>query len=119
LTRSVLRRLYDIDTNIDVILARVARRKVEDLAVDLDLRYVVLHAFMIIAEAVDKLPEKVRAESPLVPWQDIIGMGTKIKHEYHRIDLFILWDAATVHLPVLRPVVKRLLVAAEQSRAPV
>ncbi|WP_171988067.1 HepT-like ribonuclease domain-containing protein [Hyphomicrobium sp. NDB2Meth4] len=119
MTRSIRPRLYDIDANIDVVLARVAGRQPEDLATDLDLRYVLLHAFMIIAEAANKLPEPVRQQSPQVPWQDIIGMGTKIKHEYHRIDLNILWDAATVHLPTLRPIVKQLLVNTENTLAPV
>lgn len=119
MTRSIRPRLYDIDTNIDVILARVNGRVADDLEVDLDLRYVILHALMIIAEAVGKLPEPLLREHPGIPWADIIGMGRHIKHEYHRLDLDVVWDAATIHLPRLRPVVKRLLVVSEETGAPV
>jgi uncharacterized protein with HEPN domain len=118
-TRSIRPRLYDIDTNIEIILVRVKGRRAGDLEVDLDLRYVILHALMIIAEAVHKLPDAVIVAHPGIPWGDIIGMGRHIKHEYHRLDLGIVWDAATIHLPKLQPVVKQLLVAAEETGAPV
>lgn len=91
MSRSIRPRLYDIDRNIDVIMARTEGRSIDDLTSDVDLRYVILHALMIIAGAVARLPKEKAEEHPHIPWADIVGMGTKIKHEYHRIDVVILW----------------------------
>lgn len=119
MSRSLRPRLYDIDLNIDLVLLRAAGKGIADLRDNVEFRYFVLHAVMIIAEAASKIPQAVTAEYPEIPWGDIVGMGTKIKHAYHRVDLDVLWDTVTVHFPLLRPVIKRMLVAAEETRAPV
>ena len=113
--RSARPRLADIDDNITVILTRVAGRSFEDLTSDLDLRYVTLHALMIIAEAVKNLPAELTVQHPHIPWNKVVGTGTKIKHEYHRIDLFIVWDAIANHLPELQSAIQKLILTTKES----
>lgn len=68
-----------------------------------------LHALMIIAEAVRNLPPDLTAKYPDIPWSKIVGIGTKIKHEYHRVDSFVVWTAVTVHLRPLQTAVAQMI----------
>ena len=107
--RSARPRLVDIDENISIIFDRVEGKNFDQFAADLDLRYITLHALMIIAEAVRNLPPDLTAGHPDIAWTKIVGLGTKIKHEYHRVDLFIIWSAITEQLPLLQPIIKKML----------
>lgn len=109
MTRSIRPRLIDIDENIAIILRRAAGKTVEDFSADLDLRYVTFHALMIIAEAASKLPPEFTSGYSDIPWSKIVGLGTKIKHEYHRVDLFIVWSAVTDQLPKLQLAIRKMI----------
>jgi uncharacterized protein with HEPN domain len=81
------------------------------------MRYAILHALMIIAEAVRHLPPATLAPYPTIPWKDIVGIGTIIKHEYHRVDPDVIWSTVKVHLPLLRPIIEKVLADADQPAA--
>jgi uncharacterized protein with HEPN domain len=107
--RSKRPRLHDIATNIEVVFDITKGRTCNHLQGDTALRYVVLHALMIIAEAVKNLPAETLARYPHISWKAIVGVGTLIKHEYHRIDPDVIWSVVKVHLPALKPVIKMML----------
>ena len=107
--RTPLHRLRDIDQNISLILECISHKTLEEFAHNTAQRYAVLHALMIIAEAVRSLPPDLTAGHPSIPWSKIVGIGTKIKHEYHRVDPFVAWTAATVHLLPLRTVILQMI----------
>lgn len=111
-------RLDDIDQNIQVITTRIKGRSPADLATNIDLRYVVLHALMVIAEAVNHLPAEIKSAHPQVPWSRVVGIGNRIKHEYHRIDPAIVWNVAANHLPPLHAVIKQLIADDTQPGLP-
>jgi uncharacterized protein with HEPN domain len=71
----------------DLIRGRTKNHLQHDTA----LRYAILHALMIIAEAIRHLPPAILAPYPTIPWKDIVGIGTIIKHEYHRVDPDVIW----------------------------
>jgi uncharacterized protein with HEPN domain len=113
--RSTRPRLYDIDQNIAVILDIAKRRTHTHFQNDVVLRYTILHAMMVIAEAVKHLPPTITVHYPNIPWNKIVGVGVMIKHEYHRIDSEIIRDVVTVHLQPLHTVVKEMLTTADMS----
>ena len=61
----------------------------------------VIHQIQIIGEAAAALDLSVRDRIPDIPWQDVIGMRSKIVHDYFEIELKLVWDTATIDLPDL------------------
>jgi uncharacterized protein with HEPN domain len=93
--RSLRPRLEDILENITIVTEGVARRDFEDFTKDPILRLAIERAIEIISEAVRHIPEDERNKHPLVPWRNIMAIGNKLRHEYHRVDADIIWDVAT------------------------
>ena len=58
----------------------------------------------VIGEAVTRLPE-----TRDFPWRDPIDMRNWLIHRYDVVDLDVVWDTATVDIPVLKGVVIELL----------
>jgi uncharacterized protein with HEPN domain len=72
-------------------------------------RRITERAIQIISEAARALPEELRGRYPDAPWADIIAIGNRLRHEYHRIDDKVLWETATADLPKLQPIIQRML----------
>lgn len=68
-----------------------------------------LRHLQIIGEAARALPDDVRAMAPDIPWSKIIGMRNVLVHGYFEIDTDIVWDAASRHVPALKPALEHLL----------
>lgn len=68
----------------------------------------------IIGEAVKGIPVEIRLKEPNVPWREIAGFRDVLAHAYFAVELKIIWDAATLKVPVLREACDRLLA----SRSP-
>ncbi|MHB8169138.1 MAG: HepT-like ribonuclease domain-containing protein [Thermoleophilia bacterium] len=51
-----------------------------DLDADRKLTLSLIKSIEIIGEAASKLSEKAQAESPAIPWQDIIAMRNRLIH---------------------------------------
>ena len=62
----------------------------------------------IIGEAANNIPEKVKAESKDIPWQQIIGMRNKVIHEYFGVDIDMLWQTLIADIPQLLKQIKAL-----------
>ena len=60
----------------------------------------VVRNLSIIGEAVNNLPEEIKVQSPLIPWEEIIGMRNKVIHEYFGVDEDILWKTIKEDLPI-------------------
>jgi uncharacterized protein with HEPN domain len=66
-------------------------------------------AVQIISEAVRALPPDLTTAYPDIEWEKIASIGNVLRHEYERIDPEIMWDIATVRLPELERVVRKML----------
>jgi uncharacterized protein with HEPN domain len=55
----------------------------------------------VIGEAASRLSEQTRAESPNVPWREIIAMRNRLVHGYFAVDRDILWTVVNDELPLL------------------
>ena len=55
----------------------------------------------IVCEAAYRIPATERENHPQIPWTLIVGMRQKLVHEYHNVDLKLLWDTLESDLPQL------------------
>lgn len=102
-------RLRHILEQIDGIVAATQDRAFEDVQGNFLYERAVERAVQIISEAAKELPADLRERHADVHWQPIIRIGNLLRHEYYRIRARDMWEIATVHLPVLRPVIVRML----------
>lgn len=66
-------------------------------------------AVQIISEAVRALPPEMTAPYPQIEWAKIAAIGNVLRHEYERVDPQTMWEIATVRLPELETVIRRML----------
>lgn len=62
----------------------------------------------IVGEAAKRVSEECKSAHPSVPWRRAAGLRDFITHEYHRIDLTIVWDIVSRDLPSLISELERL-----------
>jgi uncharacterized protein with HEPN domain len=94
-------------------MSRKAIDKVTGLArVDYDedenLRLALAHVVQMIGEAARRVSNGVRAAHPEIPWADIVGMRSKIVHDYMNVDEDIVWEVVTGDLPALVAALEKL-----------
>jgi uncharacterized protein with HEPN domain len=65
----------------------------------------VLRNLEIIGEASRHVPKNVKARHPDLPWQEMNTMRNIVIHEYHGVNLRIIWTTINLDLP---PLVRRL-----------
>jgi uncharacterized protein with HEPN domain len=78
----VLRLPYHILDAIDDYSEIVGTSTIANLAADRSLRYAAERCVEIISEASRRIPGEWKAEHPSIPWQEIAGIGSVIRHNY-------------------------------------
>jgi uncharacterized protein with HEPN domain len=63
----------------------------------------------VISEASRLLPDDLRDQHPLIPWQDIRRIGNHIRHGYHHVSAKIIWDVVQYDLDSLEFVIEEEL----------
>ena len=69
----------------------------------------VIRSLEVMGEAVKKIPKEIRDKYPDIPWKYIAGMRDKLIHEYHGVDLTIVWEVIEKEIPLLKPKFKEIL----------
>jgi len=87
----------------------IANRQFEDMNDDDMLAYSVVRAEEIIGEAASRISDELRAQTPELPWRQMIGMRNIIVHAYADISYRIVWEVATINLPELILMLEKLL----------
>jgi uncharacterized protein with HEPN domain len=64
--------------------------------------------FGIIGEAVNKIPEEIKANYPNIDWYGIVGLRNILIHDYFKVDLEIIWDVIENKLSPLEKQVKEM-----------
>lgn len=62
----------------------------------------VAYNLAVLGEAARALSGDLRDRHPEVPWGDVIAQRNVVVHEYHRLDLDILWATISNDVPALR-----------------
>lgn len=108
MARSTKAYLADILAEVGEIEAAVAGRTIEDFRREWLLRRGVERGIEIISEACRRLPPELQQRRPEVPWNEIMGVGNVLRHEYQRISQVVIWGVATRHLRALRAAIEAL-----------
>jgi uncharacterized protein with HEPN domain len=75
----------------------------------------VLRSLEVLGEATKRIPDRLRAEAPGVPWKYMARMRDKLIHEYFGVDLSIVWTVIKDELPPLRSEIARLMTNLEKE----
>lgn len=107
--REVRLYLTDIDDAISAIQSYTEKLTYEELAGDRKTREAVILNFVIIGEAIKKIPPDIIDRTPEVPWKEFAGMRDKMVHGYFSISTTILWETIRNDLFPLAAAVRNLL----------
>jgi uncharacterized protein with HEPN domain len=69
----------------------------------------VLRNLEIIGEAARHVPAEVRSRYREIPWAEMLTMRNIVIHEYHGVNLSIIWQTVKEDLPPLVSPLKRIL----------
>jgi len=70
---------------------------------------------MIIGEAARRISQEFRDDHPELPWRNMIGMRSRIIHNYNEIDLDIVWRVVESELPKPISLIEPLMPPDEES----
>lgn len=99
----------DIDDALSAILSYSRDMTEEQLAGDRKTREAIILNFVVLGEAIKKIPPEITGRYPDIPWKEFAGMRDKLVHEYFRISTAIMWETIRHDLPPLSAVIKRML----------
>jgi len=81
----------------------VAELSREDFDNDEQLRLALTHLLQVIGEAARRVSPNFRDAYPEIPWKAIVGMRSKVVHEYLNVDEDVVWDTVKNDLaPLVR-----------------
>ncbi len=106
--------LTDIFETCRSLLGFVAGMTVEQYLSDQKTRFAVLHGFEIIGEAVQHIPDAIKAANPDIPWGPMVAVRNRVVHAYFGIDDELLFRTIDEHL---KPLLPRLEALAKQYGA--
>ena len=73
----------------------------KDFDNDEKLRLALTHLLQIIGEAARRISPEFRSNHPQIPWKEIVGMRSKVVHDYLNVDEDIVWQTIKNDLPAL------------------
>lgn len=101
--------LTDIDDAISAIQSYARDMTYEHFVDDRKTREAIVLNFVVMGEAIKKIPPEIIDRSPGVPWKEFAGMRDKMVHGYFQISPTIIWETIQHDLPPLAGAVKMLL----------
>ena len=107
--RTYLDYVLDILSSIDEVIEFVEGLDFGGFVKDRKTVNAVIRSLEVMGEAVKKIPVEVRDRYPNIPWKHIAGMRDKLIHEYHGVDLEIVWKVIKEEIPPLKPAFERVL----------
>lgn len=100
-------RLRDILDAARLIAAYVTNTAEADFRANTEKQDAVIRRLEIIGEATAHLSEATRQAIPELPFRKMRGMRNIVAHDYANVDLKIVWDVATVHVPEVCAVLEK------------
>jgi len=101
-------RLEHIVQAIDLITSFTATLNLKKFLKDEKTISACLYQYAIIAEAIMHVDKKILDKYPY-PWHKVKSFRNFILHEYHAIEMRVLWDTNIENLPELRKLVVEIL----------
>ena len=101
--------LTDINDAISAIQSYVQDMTYEQLVNDRKTREAIILNFVVMGEAIKKIPPDIIDRYPDVPWKEFAGMRDKMVHGYFQISTTIIWETIQHDLAPFADAVKMLL----------
>ena len=108
-----LGRLQDILQAARLIASYVQDSTEANFLADAEKQDAVIRRMEIIGEATAHLTEKTRQAIPELPFRKMRGMRNIVAHDYANVDLKIVWEVATVHVPQIRAALEKFFARPE------
>ena len=102
-----LGRLRDILEAARLIASYVKDTTETDFLSDKQKQDAVIRRIEIIGEAAAHLTDETRKAIPQLPFRKMRGMRNIVAHDYANVDLKIVWEVATVHVPEVRALLEK------------
>jgi uncharacterized protein with HEPN domain len=113
-----LGRLRDILEAARLIASYVRDTTEAAFLADTQKQDAVIRRIEIIGEATAHLSEATCQAIPELPFRKMRGMRNIVAHDYANVDLHIVWQVATVHVPEVGAVLEKFFSKQEQSPPP-
>lgn len=118
MARSPIVALTDILDAIDLAREAVIGLTFESFERDRIRRAATERALLTISEAVRHLPNDVLERHPQLRWDDMRGIGNRLRHEYWIVDAKIVWEVVRHELDALEHAVRLELASAARDELP-
>jgi uncharacterized protein with HEPN domain len=92
-------------------VSMIAGKAPEDLGKERMFELALVRLVEIIGEAAGRVSQAGQAQSPNIPWREVIGMRNRLIHGYDSVDLNVLWDTVELDLPPLITQLEKVLQA--------
>jgi uncharacterized protein with HEPN domain len=109
MSRIITLYLRDILQNMQDTQEFVAGLSYEGFVRDKKTLNAVVRSIEIIGEAAKNIPDGVRSKYTDIPWKEMAGMRDLLIHFYFGVDPEAVWIAVKERIPVLMPVIERIL----------
>lgn len=73
-------------------VSAVAGKERADLDADFILAAALERFIEVVGEAASKVSPETKADTPQIPWREIVGMRNRLVHGYASVDHDIVWD---------------------------
>lgn len=103
--------LEDIKESIENIISFTNELSFDLYCSDIKTVHAVQHNFMIIGEAVARIPDDYKLQHNQIDWRQIKDFRNIIVHDYFGIDSRIVWDIIRQDIPDLLISISTLLAA--------
>jgi len=81
----------------------------DSLETDGDKHDALLHNFIMLGEAANRITRDFAAAYPDIPWSQVAGLRHRLVHDYDEVNYDVLWEAMTVEVPSLLRRIKSIV----------
>ena len=94
--------LLDILHSAEAVQSYIEGYSREDFLKDLKTQDAVLRRLLVIGEAAARITAETETRFEEIPFRNMAGLRNRVVHDYGQIDLEIIWESVTLHLPQVR-----------------
>ncbi|HVJ05546.1 MAG TPA: HepT-like ribonuclease domain-containing protein [Candidatus Saccharimonadales bacterium] len=104
-------RLRDILEQVDLVLSAVHGKSRPWFDSEPLVQGAVQYALIVLGEAVSHVSEQLQLKYPEIPWKNIRRQRDLLAHQYHKVDLDMIWQTASQDMLPLRTQIAEILKA--------